>query len=147
MIKIDYPPYHPKIKNEAGKEFIFDGFRKKWILLTPEEWVRQNFLQYLVITLNYPASLIAIEKEIYLGEVKKRFDIVVYDNNTKPFIVIECKEMNVILSEKTLHQALRYNTNMQARFIIITNGSFCFAFEKINNEFVEINVLPAFKKF
>jgi hypothetical protein len=64
MIKIEYPSYQPKIKKEAGKEFIFDGFRKRWVMLTPEEWVRQNFLRYLILVKQYPASLIAIEKEI-----------------------------------------------------------------------------------
>ena len=123
MIKIEYPLYQPKIKNTSGKDFIFDPFRKQWVLLTPEEWVRQNFLQYMVETLHYPASLIAIEKQLMLGDVKKRFDIVVYDKETKPFMIIECKEMNVSLSENVLHQAMRYNTNIQARFLIITNGS------------------------
>lgn len=100
MIKIEYPPYQPKIKTENGKEFIFDEFRKRWILLTPEEWVRQNFLQYLTQTKKYPASLIAIEKEIKLGELKKRFDLVVYDRNSKPWMIVECKEMNVALDKK-----------------------------------------------
>lgn len=146
MIKIEYPPYAPKIKNEKGKELIFDPFRKKWIKLTPEEWVRQNFLQYLVHVLNYPVSLIAIEKEIIIGEVKKRFDILVYNSATEPFMVVECKEMNVALSESTLHQALRYNTNMQARFIIITNGSHCFAFERKGDAFIEIELIPGLGK-
>ena len=93
MIKIEYPPYQPEIKKEQDKEFIFDAFRKRWILLTPEEWVRQNFLQYLVRVKNYPASLIAVEKELRLGEMKKRFDIVVYDAGSRPWMLVECKEM------------------------------------------------------
>jgi len=144
MIKIDYPAYHPKIKKEEGKDFIFDLFRKRWVVLTPEEWVRQNFLQYLTGTMLYPASLIAIEKQLMLGDVKKRFDIVVYDKQSKPFMIIECKEMNVALSENVLQQALRYNTNIQARFLVVTNGSHCFAFEKISDQFSEINSLPSF---
>ena len=144
MIKIDYPAYHPKIKKEEGKDFIFDLFRKRWVVLTPEEWVRQNFLQYLTGTMCYPASLIAIEKQLMLGDLKKRFDIVVYDKQSKPFMIIECKEMNVALSENVLQQALRYNTNIQARFLVITNGSHCFAFEKISDQFSEINSLPSF---
>ncbi|MEI8059780.1 MAG: type I restriction enzyme HsdR N-terminal domain-containing protein, partial [Ferruginibacter sp.] len=74
MIKIDYPLYQPKIKKEKDKEFIFDEVRKRWIILTPEEWVRQNFLQYLIVVKKYPAVLIAVEKEISLGDLKKRFD-------------------------------------------------------------------------
>ena len=70
MIKINYPKYQPKIKNENDKEFIFDEVRKRWVILTPEEWVRQNFLQYLIYIKKYAATLIAIEKEIKLGDRK-----------------------------------------------------------------------------
>ena len=73
MIKIEYPAYQPKIKTVAGKEYIFDEVRKRWVMLTPEEWVRQNFLQYLLQVKKYPASLIAVEKEISLGGFKKTF--------------------------------------------------------------------------
>ena len=144
MIKINYPNKKPAIKTEAGKECIFCVIRKRWILLTPEEWVRQNFLQYLIDVMYYPASLIAVEKQLLLGDVKKRFDIVVYDKETKPFMIIECKEMNVPLSENVLQQVLRYNTNIQAKFLIITNGSYCFGFEKMNDRFEEINAMPSF---
>lgn len=97
-------------------------------LLTPEEWVRQNFLLYLTETLSYPASLIAVEKQLMLGDVKKRFDIVVYGKDMKPFMIVECKEMNVPLTESVLQQVLRYNINIQAEYLIITNGSHCFAY-------------------
>ena len=142
MIKIEYPPYQPKIKKKAGKEFIFDEFRKRWVILTPEEWVRQNVLQYLTQTKKYPASLIAIEKEIKLGELKKRFDIVVYDRNSKPWMIIECKEMNVELSKQVLDQVLRYNIAMQVPYLVITNGSYCMAFQCNNNKLIELNALP-----
>jgi hypothetical protein len=146
MIKIEYPVYKPVTRNNVTKEQIFDPFRKKWITLTPEEWVRQNFLQYLVKVLNYPASLIAIEKEILIGEVKKRFDIVVYDQTTAPFMVVECKEMNAPLNVKAFLQAIRYNTNMQAKYIVITNGSYCFGYERSMNDFISIESLPVFGK-
>lgn len=71
MIKIEYPSYQPKIKNQLGKEYIYDEIRKQWIMLTPEEWVRQNFLQYLIQVKKYPATLIAVEKEIQLGDLAK----------------------------------------------------------------------------
>src|SRR3954471_19811279 len=102
MINIQFPTHSYKIKNEKGKEIIFDEVRKKWVLLTPEEWVRQNFLQYLVQIKKYPASLIAIEKEIKLVDLKKRFDIVVYDASSKPWMIIECEEMNVDLNKNVL---------------------------------------------
>ena len=142
MIKIEYPPYQPKIKEEKGKEFIFDEFRKRWILLTPEEWVRQNFLQYLTQIKKYPASLIAIEKEIKLGELKKRFDIVVYDRNSKPWMIIECKEMNVSLDKSVLDQVLRYNITLNVPYLVVTNGSYCMAFQLKDGELDAIDFLP-----
>jgi hypothetical protein len=144
MIKIDYPPYQPKIKKEADKEFIFDEVRKQWIMLTPEEWVRQNFLQYLIQIKKYPASLIAVEKELKLGELKKRTDIIVYDTTTKPWLMVECKAMTEPLNEKVLQQILRYHITIPVPFLVITNGSFCFGFEKVNGEFLEIDSLPEF---
>ncbi len=144
MIKIDYPNYQPSIKTIADKDYIFDTFRKKWILLTPEEWVRQNFLQYLTRIKNYPASIIAIEKEIRLGELKKRFDIVVYDKSTRPWMLIECKEMNTPLNEMVLHQAIRYDWQLQVEYLVITNGSHCFAFRKSEDRLQEIFDLPVY---
>src|SRR4051794_39421507 len=99
MIKIDYPKHPYKIREEAGKEIIFDELRKLWVRLTPEEWVRQNLLQYLLQVKKYPSALIAIEKEMQLGELKKRFDILVYDASHKPWMMIECKAMEVQLNE------------------------------------------------
>ena len=142
MIKIDYPPYQPKIKTEAEKELIFDEFRKRWVVLTPEEWVRQNFLQYLTQIKKYPASLIAVEKEIKLGELKKRFDIVVYDSHTKPWMIIECKEMNVALDRSVLDQVLRYNINLQVPYLVITNGSYCMAMTFEKDKMVEMDEMP-----
>lgn len=144
MIKIEYPPYQPKIKKEGSVEFIFDEVRKKWVALTNEEWVRQNFLQYLVRVKAYPPSLIAVEKEIPLGDIKKRFDIVVYDNNSKPWMIVECKEMNVALDGSVLDQVLRYNINLQSSFLVITNGSYCFAFLNENAQLMELSELPSF---
>ena len=142
MFKIEYPPYQPKIKEENGRELIFDEFRKRWIVLTPEEWVRQNFLQYLTQTKKYPASLIAVEKEIKLGELKKRFDIVVYDKNSKPWMIVECKEMNVSLDKSVLDQILRYNISLDVPYLVITNGSYCMALQLNENLMQAIGVLP-----
>lgn len=148
MIYIEYPAYQPKIKGEAGpqgsakKEFIFDEIRKKWMVLTPEEWVRQHFLQYLIQVKKYPASLIAVEKEIKLGDLKKRFDIVVYDNNTRPWMIVECKEMNVPLDKKVLDQVLRYNISMQVPYLVITNGNYCMAMSLKDKTMTSLESLP-----
>ena len=144
MIKIEYPSYQPKIKSQQGKEFIYDEIRNQWIKLTPEEWVRQNFLQYLIQVKKYPATLIAVEKEIKLGDLAKRFDIVVYDKNTQPWIIIECKEMEVALDKQVLDQALRYNITLQVPYIVITNGIYCFGFSANAGLLEELSNLPEF---
>ena len=112
MLKIEFPPYQPKIKRVNDKDFIFDEVRKRWVLLTPEEWVRQNFLQYLIFVKKYPASLIAVEKQIRLNDLKKRFDIVVFDQNSQPWMIVECKAMDVPLDKTVLDQVLRYNASL-----------------------------------
>ena len=144
MLVINYPEPGFRLKKENDREWLFDPIRKKWLVLTPEEWVRQNFLQYLLQQKNYPSSLIAVEKEINLGELKKRFDIVIYDTNTKPWMIVECKEMNVPLNEAVLEQSLRYNITLQVKYIVITNGSHCFAFENDNGKMIELTELPLF---
>jgi len=144
MIKIEYPAYQPEISRQRDKEFIFDTTRKQWIMLTPEEWVRQNFLQYLTRIKKYPASLIAVEKEIKLGDLIKRFDIVIYDRKTKPWMIIECKEMEVALTDAVLDQALRYNITLNVPYIVITNGSHCFGFSTNEGKLQELSELPEF---
>jgi hypothetical protein len=145
MIYIEYPEYSFRIKKENNTDVIFDGFRKIWVNLTPEEWVRQNILQYITTVKNYPSSLIAIEKEISLGELKKRCDIVVYDKEMQPWMIIECKEMNVPLTEKTMEQALRYHITLPAQYLVITNGSYCHGFKKESGNFIEINEMPFYQ--
>lgn len=141
MLKIQFPHYSFRIKEEDNKEFIFDEGRKKWVRLTPEEWVRQNFLQYLLQVKKFPVSIIAVEKEIQLAELKKRCDIVVHKEN-KPWMIVECKEMNVPLTEAVLSQILRYNMAIPAAYLVITNGSYSYAWQRMNNELNEIEDLP-----
>lgn len=139
MIRIEYPPYNFKFKEADGKEFIFDEIRKQWLKLTPEEWVRQNFLQYLIQTKKYPASLIAVEKEIKLGELKKRCDIVVYKNDI-PWMIIECKEMNVPVDNAVAAQIFNYNQTLDVSFLIITNGKETFGLNTLSKE--QIVLIP-----
>ena len=146
MIAISFPPPDFKIMREGDKELIFDRFRKKYVALTPEEWVRQNFLNYLVKVLEYPASLIGIEKEIFLGEMKKRYDIVIYNRATQPWMLVECKEMNVPLTEHTMQQVIRYNMVIPATYLVITNGvnTFCGNYVAPENKWRFLRELPAF---
>lgn len=145
MIKIEFPKDQIKLQQREGINEIFDIIRKKWLVLTPEEWVRQNFLKYLLLIKKYPASLIAVEKEIKLGELRKRCDIVVYNRLSQPWMIIECKEMNVNLTEKTMEQILLYHITLPAKYLIITNGKYCFGFEKRERQFFEINNFPDFE--
>ena len=141
MLQIEYTAFQFRLKEEAGKEFIFDEIRKKWVRLTPEEWVRQHFIQYLLQKKNYPASIIAVEKEIKLGDLKKRCDIVVYKSHV-PWMIIECKEQGVALDDAVLQQTLRYNITLQVAILVVTNGSLSYAFSIDKDGAKEMDSLP-----
>lgn len=144
MLVIHYPEPAFRLREERGKKMIFDPLRKKWLLLTPEEWVRQNFIQYLIQVKKYPAELIALEKIIVLGELKKRFDILVYNKDHQPWIMIECKAPSIKLNEAVLHQLLRYHISVPAGILLITNGDTTYGWEKTSVGLSLINELPEF---
>lgn len=130
MIQLQFPPPRFKRKQAVGKEFIFDPIRKKFVVLTPEEWVRQNMIQYLVQVMGYPAGLIRVEKEIQLGTLRKRCDLLVYNRAGNPWMIVECKEMETSIDAKTLDQILRYNMALPARYLLLTNGVVTFCVER-----------------
>ena len=105
-----------------GKEQIFCEWRHRWVRLTPEEWVRQQLLHRLVEQLDYPASLIAVETAITVGETKKRCDAVVYDTAMQPLVLIECKAETVPITQKTLDQAITYNRKLNVPYVLLSNG-------------------------
>jgi len=142
MLKIVYPSHNFRIKKTLGKEFIFDEVRRRWVTLTPEEWVRQNFLQYLVRVKNYPGALLSVEKLVNVGELRKRCDIVVYKAD-RPWMIVECKEMNADLNLPVLEQILRYNIGHQVQYLVITNGNNNIAFQLTGDSFIEIDELPS----
>ena len=146
MITVNYPEPMFRFKEEKGKSFIFDTIRRQWILLTEEEWVRQNFINYMVQVLKYPLALIAVEKEIYLGELRKRFDILVYNNNHQPWLLAECKAPVVKLEQPVLDQVLRYGISIPAKFLLITNGNTTFGWTKAGNKLEMIGELPCWEK-
>jgi hypothetical protein len=145
MIAVNFPEPVFRLKKEKDVEFIFDAIRKQWLVLNEEEWVRQNFVQYLIQTLRYPAAFIAIEKEIMLGELKKRFDILVYDKDHRPWMMIECKAPAINLNDATLQQVLRYNISVPVPFLIITNGHYTFGWERADRELNVILQMPLWK--
>jgi hypothetical protein len=144
MIKVDFPAPSFRIKEEEGKEVIFDDLRKQWVRLTPEEWVRQNFIQYMLQVKQYPAAFIGIEKEIALGELRKRFDLLLFDRNHQPWMMIECKAMDVELTEKVLEQIVRYNMSVPVNYMVISNGIYTYAWVKTESQLISITELPAF---
>jgi hypothetical protein len=145
MIPIAYPTPGFSMRQTDGKDWLFDPIRKKWVVITPEEWVRQNFIQYLTKTLHYPATCIAVEKGLQLGEMQKRIDVMVYKND-QPWMLIECKEPNTQLSEKTMQQVLAYQASIPCSYIILTNGNHTLGFEiKQQGMVQEIDAMPAFQ--
>ena len=122
LIPVTYPQPDFKIRTLDGRREIWDRVRRIFTALTPEEWVRQNFLGYLTRSLGYPAALMAVEKEIRLGTLRKRCDIVVYRDSV-PWMIVECKEPSVALSEKVLSQILAYNMSLDVPYLVLTNGN------------------------
>jgi len=141
MIVIEYPIQDFRFMQAEGKKYIFDMIRKKWLVLTPEEWVRQNFLNYLIRTKKYPAALIAVEKQIKYGELKRRCDLVVYRND-KPWMIVECKESDVPLSNETIEQILRYNQVLAVDYLVLTNGVSIFAWQLNEGEAIPLDQIP-----
>ena len=139
MLEVSFPSNTFRIREDKGKEYIFDGIRKRWVRLTPEEWVRQNVIQFLVRVQQIPAALISVEKEIFLNGIKKRFDILIYDEDHQPRILVECKSMEVDLGDKELEQVLRYHLSVPVPYLLLTNGSYMFGWEKNGHQFIPLN--------
>lgn len=123
---------------------IFDPVRRRWLLLTPEEWVRQNFVNFLLRQQGYPATLIALEKQIRLGEMTKRFDILVYDPAHQPWLMVECKAPTVSLTEDTLQQVLRYQMVLPVSYLLISNGQQTMGWQKVGKELMLLEAMPEF---
>ncbi len=122
MYKLNLPAYDYKLQKADGKVWIFDVIRKKYIVLTPEEWVRQHFINYLISKLKYPKALLKIEGGLTYNQLNKRSDIVVFDRNGSPWMIVECKSPTLALSADTLHQAAVYNSSLRAKYLTVTNG-------------------------
>lgn len=128
MQELNFPSYHLKIKLDK----VFDENRKKWVSLTPEEWVRQHAYHYLVQNLNYPASRICVEKSVFVNGTKKRCDIVVVDKMGKTNLLVECKSPDMKITQQTFDQIAVYALEIKPAFLLITNGLTHYAF-KINH--------------
>ncbi|MFH4968262.1 type I restriction enzyme HsdR N-terminal domain-containing protein [Gaetbulibacter sp. M240] len=122
MQELDFPKFSFRFKNRENKVSIFDPIRKKFVILQPEEWVRQNCLQFLMEIKGFPKSLINVEKELLINDLKKRYDIVVFNPNGSIHLVVECKAPKVPITQNTFDQIARYNLALNARYLMITNG-------------------------
>lgn len=122
MQKLNFPTYSFRFKNSENKVAIFDEIRKKFVILTPEEWVRQNVVRFLLEEKKYPKSYINVEKLIKINDLNKRYDIVVFQPNGEIFLLIECKAPEVQISQQTFDQIARYNLVLNAKHLMITNG-------------------------
>jgi hypothetical protein len=132
--QLNLPEYSFRIANKEGKAMIFDSVRRKWARLTPEEWVRQNFVQYLIHEGSYPAGLIVVEKSFTYNRMTRRADIVVYSRNGKPVMIIECKSFETeIIDNSVFEQVSNYNREFSVPYFLVTNGLIHLAF-KINTD-------------
>ena len=122
MKGLNIPTYSLKIKSENGLGYVYDQFRKKYVRLTPEEWVRQNFAHYLVNEKAYPASRIVIEKSLSVNKMVKRCDILIYNDTGNPVMMVECKSPDIDLGQKTFEQVSIYNISFRLEYLVITNG-------------------------
>ncbi len=121
-MQLNFPAYNFKLKSQENRNYVFDIIRKKYVVLTPEEWVRQHLLHFMIQDGLYPSSLIAVERGLQMNGLQKRFDVLVFDKTGKPLLLAECKSPDISLSKDTFLQAAVYNSQFGCSHILITNG-------------------------
>ena len=148
MFSLNLPHINANIRHEEKKDLIFDPLRKRYVTLTPEEWVRQHFVAFLITHRDYPASLIANEMSISLNGMKRRCDSVVYNNNLKPLVIVEYKAPSVSISKNTFLQANAYNQVLRVPYIFISNGisHYCCRIDYLNNKYTFLPDIPSYKE-
>lgn len=122
MVALNFPKYSFRFKNSENKIAVFDELRKKFVILTPEEWVRQHVVQYLILDKNYPKNHINVEKQLKLGKLTKRYDAVVFKPNGEIKVVVECKAPHIKITQEVFDQIARYNLSLKADYLMLTNG-------------------------
>jgi hypothetical protein len=147
MQQLNFPSFSFRFKNSENKVSIFDAIRKKFIILTPEEWVRQHVVQFLMIEKNYPKSLLNVEKVLQVNGLRKRYDIVVYNSDGTIHILIECKAPEIPISQSTFDQIAQYNMTLQSNYLMVTNGLnhyFC-QMDNENEKYQFLSELPNYQ--
>ena len=147
MQELNLPPYPFKIKKEKGQHYIFDEIRKKHLVLTPEEWVRQHFVMYLHKEKNFPLSLMSLEKGLRLNKMQKRSDIVAFAGDGAPRLLVECKAPKIKITQDAFDQAARYNMQLQVPFMAVTNGlqHFCCIINHREKTYSFLKEIPDYK--
>ncbi len=147
MQKLNLPEYNFKLRSKDKKIEILDKIRKKYVSLTPEEWVRQNFIMYLIKEKKVPESLIAIESSMRYNNMKKRSDIVIYKKNAKPIMIVECKAPEIKISQAVFDQIARYNMVLKVNYLIVTNGlqHYCCAIDYLNKTYSFLKEIPKYQ--
>ena len=148
MQKLNLPEYSFRFKTTGGKSFIFDPLRKKYVRLTPEEWVRQNFVQFLITGKNYSVSLIAVEAGVKVNNNPQRADLVIFDRSGIPALVAEFKAPEIKISQQTFDQIVRYNMQLKVPFLIVSNGleHYCCRINYDDNSYVFLAEIPLFSE-
>ncbi len=146
MHPLNLPTYKFKIKSTKNKYVIFDIVRKKYVSLTPEEWVRQHLIHYLIEEKKYPISLIAIEKQLIINNLTKRTDILVFNSEGMPEIIVECKAPSVKITQHAFDQISRYNLKLNANYLMVSNGleHFNCKMDTENETYVFLKSLPSY---
>lgn len=146
MNQLNLPAFSPSLKKENGKVYILDIIRKKYVVLTPEEWVRQHFVNYLIQEYRYPKSLFRIEGSLLYNKLQKRSDILIYDRQGKPWMLIECKSPSIKLSRNAFNQVAIYNMTVGAEYMAVTNGMihYCYTAIKKGGEVKFLDEFPTF---
>lgn len=144
MQVLNLPTYKFRIKSNKNKYVIFDIIRKKYVILSPEEWVRQHFIHYLIEEKKYPVSLISVEKKLTINNLTKRTDILVFNTEGLPHIIVECKAPSVKITQEVFDQIARYNLKLQADYLIVTNGlkHFYCSMDVKNEQYIFLDNIP-----
>lgn len=147
MQQLNFPDYTFKILNEGENLLIFDELRKKYLVLTPEEWVRQNLIRYLIEEKKFPKGLISLEAGLKVNTLQRRYDALVYSKDKRPLVLIECKAPSVNINEKVFDQILAYNATIKASYLIVSNGLKHYCLKKNDsNKFKFENSIPFYNE-
>ena len=147
MKALNLPAYQFKLKQLGDRTQIFDKIRKKYVALTPEEWVRQNFLQYLIQEKKFPALLISVEAGLKYNQLQKRMDVLIYDKQGNPYLMVECKAPEVKITQDVFDQIARYNLVFKVKYLVVTNGihHFCCFMDYEKNTYHYLEQVPVFE--